>query len=77
MKKGDIFCVFKKNILFLCQVLRQKTQILMNKKMNYQVKLMCNSYLLGCDVSSYLLPNNITKVSQHNGFLFTINKFFN
>ena len=54
-----------------------KTQILMNKTMNYQVKLMYNSYLLGCDVSSYLLPNNITKVSQHNGFLFTINKFFN
>ena len=77
MKKGGIFCFFKKNLLFLCQVLRQKTQILMNKKMNYQVKLMCNLYLLGCDVSSYLLPNNITNVSQHDGFLFTINKFFN
>ena len=54
-----------------------KTQILMNKGINYQVKLVCNSYLLGCDVSSYVIPNNITNVSQHNGFLFTINKFFN
>ena len=49
----------------------------MNKGINYQVKLVCNSYLLGCDVLSYVIPNNITNVSQHNGFLFTINKFFN
>jgi len=77
MKKEVIFCFLQKNLLFLCQVLRQKTQILMNKGINYQVKLVCNSYLLGCDVSSYIIPNNITNVSQHNGFLFTINKFFN
>ena len=77
MKKRDIFCFFNKNLLFLCQVLRQKTQILMIKRIDYQVKLVCNSYLLGCDDLSYMNPNNIINVSQHNDFLFTINKFFN
>ena len=49
----------------------------MIKRIDYQVKLVCNSHLLGCDDLSYMNPNNITNVSQHNGFLFTINKFFN
>ena len=44
---------------------------------DYQIKLMFNSYLNRCGVLSYNMPNNTNLVSQHKGFLYTINKFFN
>ena len=49
----------------------------MKKRTDYQVKLMCNSYLSGCGNFAYNKANNTTIVSQYNRFLYTINKFFN
>ena len=77
LKKGGVFLFFLKKWLFLSKFLRQKTQILMNKKSNYQVKLTYNSYLFECDVLTRNKLNNTAIVSQHNGFLYTINTIFN
>ena len=49
----------------------------MNKRTDYQVKLMGDSYLCEGDVFTYNKTNNTTVVSNSNGFLYTINKFFN
>jgi hypothetical protein len=43
----------------------------------YQIKLMLKSYKYSYDFLSYVLPENTNFVSQHKGFLYTINKFFN
>ena len=49
----------------------------MNKRINYQVKLTYDSYLFKCDVLTRKKLNNTAIVSQHNGFLYTINTIFN
>ncbi len=68
---------YLKKILFLSQFLRQKTQILMTKLPNYQCKLIVSSCPFGYGVLSYDRFNRSPNVSQHDGFLSTINKFFN
>ena len=49
----------------------------MNKRTYYQVKLMCDSYLSRYDVLMCNKLDNTNAMSQHSGFLYTINKFFN
>ena len=76
-KKEKKFLNYLKKILFLSKFLRQKTQFLMKKLSNYQVKLIFVSCHLGHDILSYNSLNRLPIVSQHVGFLKTINKFFN
>ena len=52
-----------------------KTQFFMFKKKNYQVKLMHSLYFLESAFLLYLLPKNITKVSQHDGFCSQLTNF--
>lgn len=68
---------YLKKSLFLSKFLRQKTQTLMNKSSNYQVKLVIISCLSRRGVLSFNGLNKLPIVSQHVGFLSTINKFFN
>ena len=49
----------------------------MNKRTNYQIKLMCDSYLSRCGVFTFNKLNNTAIMSRYSGFLYTINKFFN
>ena len=49
----------------------------MVKLLNYQVKLVALLYSFECGSLSYCSLNKLPIVSQHNGFLLTINKFFN
>lgn len=67
-KKEKIFMDYLKKTLFLSKFLRQKTQFLMKKLSNYQVKLIFISCLFGHDILSYNSLNRSPIVSQHVGF---------